>query len=259
MPTSPQASPEDLEAEARLYVEWMRGAASRWLPGEPRPAARAAPIDVAAAVAPAAPARLPPGPPDPARWERLQQEVAACTRCRLCSTRTQTVFGSGSLTPRLVVVGEAPGAEEDRQGVPFVGASGEMLTRMLAGIGLSRERDVYILNVLKCRPPGNRPPAGDEVAACTPYLREQLERLGPPLVLSLGAPAAQALLQTGRGIGSLRGRFATTPEGWRVMPTFHPSYLLRTPEAKREVWQDLKRVAEALGLAVPAKGTAPTA
>jgi DNA polymerase len=124
---------------------------------------------------------------------------------------------------------------------------------MLAAIGLDRNRDVYILNVLKCRPPENRPPRPDEVAACKPYLREQLERLGPPLLLALGNHAVKALLATERGITSLRGRFTTTPEGWRVMPTFHPAYLLRNPEAKREVWEDLKKVAEDIGLAVPSR------
>jgi DNA polymerase len=187
-------------------------------------------------------------PVDPARWGPLEAEVAACTRCRLCATRTQTVFGSGTRTPRLVVVGEAPGAEEDRQGAPFVGPAGELLTRMLAAIGLTRPHDVYILNVVKCRPPDNRPPQPDEVAACKPYLVEQLRLLGPPLLLLLGRHASRALLETERGISSLRGRFTTTPEGFRAMPTFHPAYLLRQPEAKREVWADLKLVAKELGL-----------
>jgi DNA polymerase len=182
--------------------------------------------------------------------------VAACRRCGLCEGRTQTVSGEGSPTPRLVVVGEAPGAEEDRTGRPFVGPAGQLLTRMLAAIGLARE-DVFIANVLKCRPPENRAPRPDEVAACRPYLREQLSLLGPPLVLVLGNHAAKALLATERGITSLRGRFTTTPEGWRVMPTFHPAYLLRNPDAKREVWEDLKKVAADLGLPLDARGRSP--
>jgi DNA polymerase len=233
--------------EALLYVEWARGAGGPWLAAEtPSAAGRrdVAPRAPAAALAPAA--------RDPARWEGLQREVAECRRCGLCATRTQTVFGSGSRAPRLIVVGEAPGAEEDRQGLPFVGPAGEMLTKMLAGIGLDRERDVFILNVLKCRPPDNRPPAPDEVAACRPYLKEQIEHLkgarpAPPLLLALGNHAVRALLATERGITSLRGRFTQTPEGWRVMPTFHPAYLLRTPERKRDVWEDLKLVLQELG------------
>ncbi|MFM8979428.1 MAG: uracil-DNA glycosylase [Planctomycetia bacterium] len=187
-------------------------------------------------------------PPDPARWGPLEAEVAACRRCALGGTRTQAVFGAGSRTPRLVVVGEAPGAEEDEQGLPFVGASGQLLTRMLAAIGLSREQDVYVLNLLKCRPPGNRPPLPTEVASCAPWLREQLSLLGPPPILALGAHAARALLATERGITSLRGTWMRTPEGWRVMPTYHPAYLLRTPEAKREAWLDLQAVQRELGL-----------
>jgi uracil-DNA glycosylase len=243
--------------EALLYVEWARGAGGRYLAGA-GPVPRVPPAGSRAAGAPGAehrvavaqeqaqePMALAQGPEV---WGRLEAEVAGCTRCRLCSSRTQTVFGAGSRTPRLVVVGEAPGAEEDRQGLPFVGPAGELLTRMLAAIGLSREHDVFVVNVLKCRPPDNRPPAPDEVAACKPYLREQLGLLGPPLLLALGNHACRALLATERGITSLRGRFTTTPEGWRVMPTFHPAYLLRNPGAKREVWDDLKLVAKDLGL-----------
>jgi len=238
------SEPADLLAEALLYVEWSRGAGGRYLPADRAPESRRASPEQANAEQTS--------PPrygvDWGRWGPLEAEVAACRRCGLCATRTQTVFGSGSRTPRLVVIGEAPGAEEDRQGQPFVGPAGELLTRMLAAIGLSRERDVYIANVLKCRPPENRPPRPEEVAACKSYLREQLELMGPPLLLALGNHACRALLGTERGISSLRGRFTTTPEGWRVMPTFHPAYLLRNPEAKREVWEDLKLVAQELGL-----------
>ncbi len=241
--------PADLLAESLLYVEWSRGAGGRFLPAERAPEPRPAPPGQAGPPTPAGdPASARRVPPDPTRWGPLEAEVAGCRRCGLCDTRTQTVFGSGQRTPRLVVIGEAPGAEEDRQGQPFVGAAGELLTRMLAAIGLSRERDVYIANVLKCRPPENRPPRPEEVAACKPYLREQLELMGPPLLLLLGNHACRALLATERGISSLRGRFTTTPEGWRVMPTFHPAYLLRNPDAKREVWEDLKLIAQDLGL-----------
>lgn len=222
------------------------------------PAEPVATFSPAVTVSPAPAPSAAPAPrtatPDAPRWATLEQEVAACRRCGLCETRSRTVFGAGSRAPRLVVVGEAPGAEEDRQGLPFVGAAGELLTRMLAAIGLTREHDVFVLNVLKCRPPANRPPRPDEVAACRPWLREQLELLGPPLLLALGNHACRALLGTERTISSLRGRFTSTPEGWRVMPTFHPAYLLRTPEAKREVWDDLKKVAAELGLELPGRG-----
>lgn len=185
-----------------------------------------------------------------ARLAEMAHEVAACNRCVLAAERENTVFGEGSHTPRLVIVGEAPGAAEDRSGRPFVGAAGQLLTKMLAAIGLARE-DVYICNLLKCRPPGNRNPRPEEVAACKPFLREQLRLLDTPLILALGSPAARELLQTSRGIMSLRGRFTRTPEGYRVMPTFHPAYLLRRPEAKRDVWGDLKKVAADLGLEIP--------
>ena len=180
----------------------------------------------------------------------LRERVAGCRRCLLAAGRTHTVFGEGASAPRLVVVGEAPGAEEDRSGRPFVGASGRLLTKMLAAIGLARE-DVFIANVLKCRPPDNRTPRPDEVAACNAFLHEQLRLLEPELILALGSPAARELLQTRRGITSLRGRFLKTREGYRVMPTFHPAYLLHRPAAKREVWGDLKKVAAALGLTLP--------
>ena len=182
----------------------------------------------------------------------LVEEVAACTRCLLAGARNQTVPGEGSLEPRLVIVGEAPGAAEDRSGRPFVGAAGQLLEKMLAAIGLGRE-DVFICNLLKCRPPQNRNPRPDEVAACRPYLREQLEILQPPLILALGSPAVRELLRTERGVMSLRGRFAKTPDGWRVMPSFHPAYLLRNPAAKRQAWEDLQKVAGDLGIEIPKK------
>lgn len=180
----------------------------------------------------------------------MAAEVASCARCVLAGTRREAVFGEGSHQARLVIVGEAPGAEEDRSGRPFVGAAGQLLTRMLAAIGLARE-DVYICNLLKCRPPANRTPRPDEVTCCKPFLQEQLRLIQPEIVLAMGSPAAREILRTSRGITSLRGRFMRTSEGHRVMPTFHPAYLLRNPAAKREVWADLKRVAAELGLEIP--------
>jgi DNA polymerase len=149
-----------------------------------------------------------------------------------------------------VVIGEAPGADEDASGRPFVGKAGQLLTKMLAAIGLARE-DVYIANVLKCRPPDNRPPAPDETSACRPYLLEQIRLLDPELLLLLGTPATRAVLGTDRGITALRGQLLRTPDGRAAVPTYHPAFLLRTPEAKREAWLDLQLVASTLGLSVP--------
>jgi DNA polymerase len=198
-----------------------------------------------------------------ARAERLQQmdqqQVRDCTRCQLAQTRTRTVFGQGSPVARVVFVGEAPGFEEDRQGLAFVGRAGELLTAMIErGMGLRRE-DVYICNVLKCRPPNNRTPAADEVAACSPYLMEQLGIIVPEVIVALGSPAVQTLLGTRQGIGKLRGRFHDFHLGGGplqgpvipLMPTFHPAYLLRSPDQKPKAWEDLKLVMARLGLPLP--------
>ena len=187
--------------------------------------------------------------PDPDPLDRLREEALVCRRCKLCETRTQVVFGEGHRRPRLMIIGEAPGADEDASGRPFVGKAGQLLSRMLAAIGLARE-DVYIGNVLKCRPPGNRPPAPEEVAACRPYVEEQIRLLQPELLLLLGNHAAQAVLQTDRGITSIRGELHQTPGGWPALPTFHPAYLLRNPAAKRDAWADLQLAARTLGLAL---------
>jgi DNA polymerase len=225
----------DPRAEALLYLRWLRGAGGRWLYAEAPPPAAEKAAGPTTSTAP---------------LERLRAQVEVCTRCALSETRNTTVFGEGSAQARLVIVGEAPGAEEDRTGRPFVGRAGELLTRMLAAIGLARQ-DVFICNVLKCRPPQNRDPQGDEVAACRPFLEAQIETLAPDLLLALGSHAARLLLRTERGITSLRGRVHVSAEGWRVLPTFHPAYLLRNPAAKREAWLDLQRVAAELGLSLP--------
>ncbi len=203
---------------------------------------------------PASPRGLVP-PPEPLEadpFERLRTEAESCRKCGLCERRTRVVFGEGARRPRVVVVGEAPGAEEDASGRPFVGRSGQLLTRMLLAISLRRE-DVYICNVVKCRPPGNRTPSPAEAAACRPYLLEQLRLLAPELVLVLGTPAARAVLRTDQGITGIRGRLVTSPEGYLALPTFHPAYLLRNPSARREVWLDLQVAAKTLGL--PLAGT----
>jgi DNA polymerase len=175
------------------------------------------------------------------RWQALKAEVAACTRCALHATRTQAVLGVGDLRAQWLVVGEAPGAEEDRQGEPFVGRAGQLLNAMLRAIGLARGDNVYIANILKSRPPGNRDPKPDEVASCMPYLVRQIGLLQPRIILAVGRIAAQNLLATDAPLGRLRGRVhrfgdLNTP----VVVTYHPAYLLRTPADKRKAWEDLK-------------------
>jgi uracil-DNA glycosylase len=172
-------------------------------------------------------------------WDALAAAVAGCTRCGLCNTRTRTVFGVGDRSARLMVVGEAPGADEDRQGEPFVGRAGQLLNAMLRAIGFAREQ-VYIANVLKCRPPRNRDPQAAEAAQCLPYLQRQLELVAPGVVLCVGRIAAQNLLGTDATLGSLRGRVHRLPGGQPVVVTYHPAYLLRTPADKRKAWDDLR-------------------
>ena len=184
------------------------------------------------------------------RMALVAQEAAACQRCPLHRTRTHVVVGEGSLEARLVFVGEAPGHDEDQQGRPFVGRAGQLLTKMIAAMGLAREH-VYIANVLKDRPPGNRTPLPEEMAACLPLLTAQLEIIQPRVICALGAVAARALLSTEASLGSLRGRFHQY-RGIPVMPTYHPAYLLRNPDAKRVVWEDLKHVRDLLSTTHPA-------
>jgi DNA polymerase len=228
-------------------------------PAEPRPAA--------------AEARFPDGPQGafeeiPAdltaaqKAERLEtmdrEEVCGCRRCGLWEGRTNTVFGEGAAHARLVFVGEGPGQEEDRSGRPFVGRAGQLLAKMIQAMGLTRE-EVFICNVVKCRPPNNRAPAPEEVQACWGYLCRQLQILRPEVIVTLGNPATKTLLNTRTGITRLRGSFQSLPpiapglENTPVMPTFHPSYVLRqyTPETRGKVWSDLQQVMSRLGLALP--------
>ena len=174
----------------------------------------------------------------PSGWIPLKSAVSGCTKCGLHSTRTQTVFGVGDENADWMLIGEAPGAEEDRLGDPFVGQAGKLLDNMLAAIGLSRQKNVYIANVLKCRPPGNRNPTPEEVAQCSPHLLQQIELIKPKLILGMGRFAAQTLLKTDASISSLRGRvhrYAGVP----LIVTYHPAYLLRTLEDKAKAWEDL--------------------
>jgi len=176
--------------------------------------------------------------------EEIRKDLGDCRRCKLWPSRNHIVFGSGNPRARLVFVGEGPGADEDMQGLPFVGKAGQLLTKIIESINLSRE-EVYICNVIKCRPPNNRFPEKDEIAACSPFLVRQLEIIKPKVICCLGAAAAQTLLNTKAPIGALRGRFRDY-RGTQLMVTYHPAYLLRNPSAKREVWEDMKKIREAL-------------
>jgi DNA polymerase len=174
-------------------------------------------------------------------WDSLRADVRSCTKCSLHTSRTQGVFGVGSIEAQWMVVGEAPGAEEDRRGEPFVGRAGHLLDAMLKAIGLSRTSNVYIANVLKSRPPGNRDPKPEEVAACLPYLMQQVELLRPRVMLAVGRIAAQNLLATDAPLGRLRGKVHQFGElNTPLIVTYHPAYLLRTPSDKRKAWEDLK-------------------
>lgn len=180
--------------------------------------------------------------------ETLREEIGDCQRCSLSEGRTSLVFGAGSPEAELVFVGEAPGRDEDIQGEPFVGRAGQLLTRIINAMGLSRDQ-VYICNVIKCRPPGNRDPFPEEIARCEPFLKRQLDILNPQIICALGSFAAKTLLKTDAKISQLRGHVHTY-NGIPLIPTYHPSYLLRNPQAKRDVWQDVQKAMEILGLPV---------
>ena len=173
-------------------------------------------------------------------WQQLERSVAACTKCELSGSRTQTVVGVGNRNADQLIIGEAPGRDEDLQGEPFVGRAGQLLNAMLAAIGMTRQQ-VYIANILKCRPPNNRDPGPEEAAACNPWLQQQIELIEPAVILALGRVAAHKLLNTEQSLASLRNRqhdYAGIP----LIVSYHPAYLLRKPVEKRKSWQDLKRV-----------------
>jgi DNA polymerase len=180
-----------------------------------------------------------------------ENEVRGCTKCRLCEKRTNTVFGDGTHDARLFFIGEGPGENEDLQGKPFVGRAGELLNKWIAAMGLQRAQ-VYIANIVKCRPPGNREPAPDEVATCTPYLQRQLEIIRPQVIITLGRPSAQYMLQSKLSMGKLRGQWHAW-RGIKLMPTYHPAYVLRqyTYETRAAVWSDLQKAMAELGLPLP--------
>jgi uracil-DNA glycosylase family 4 len=246
--TSSQASVRDIARALRTYVEYHR---ELGVLGYPHAAAA---VSTAAAAAP--PTRVeaaardlftPAGISTAASLEDLRGAIGDCMRCKLAPHRTHLVFGVGNPRARLVFVGEAPGRDEDRQGEPFVGRAGQLLTEIITkGMKLARG-DVYIANVIKCRPPENRNPEPDEVASCEPFLLRQLELIGPEVIVALGKFAAQTLLRSKTPITQLRGRWYDY-HGIRLMPTFHPAYLLRNPGDKRLVWEDIQQVMRALGL-----------
>ena len=210
-----------------------------------RPAARlpSPGLERAASQPAAGPAGLVPaaGEDPESALAELRVEIGDCRRCRLSEKRTQVVFGTGSPRARLMFVGEGPGYEEDRQGLPFVGRAGQLLNRILQAMGMSRE-EVYIANIVKCRPPENRTPLPDECDTCSPFLLRQIAILRPRVICALGSVAVQTLLKTSGSISRLRGEFRCLEDGTPVMPTFHPAYLLRNPEKKKEVWEDMKKI-----------------
>jgi uracil-DNA glycosylase family 4 len=179
---------------------------------------------------------------------KVRNDLGECMRCKLHSTRNKIVYGDGNPKAELVFVGEGPGHDEDVQGLPFVGRAGKLLTQMIEAMGLQR-KDVYICNVVKCRPPENRLPERDEISTCSPFLLRQLDVISPRVIVCLGACAAQTLLETNRGISHFRGQWLEF-RGRRLMATYHPAYLLRNPNAKGEVWKDLQKVMAVLGLEV---------
>jgi DNA polymerase len=181
---------------------------------------------------------------------QIRQDLGDCTRCKLAPKRTNLVYGVGNPSAELMFVGEGPGADEDAQGEPFVGKAGQLLTKMIEAMGFARS-EVYIANIVKCRPPGNRDPEPDEIEACEPFLRRQIDAVKPKVIVALGRVSAQTLLRVDTPVSRLRGQWREY-QGVRLMPTFHPAYLLRSPGEKGKAWDDLKAVLKELGRTVPA-------
>ena len=222
--------------ELRAYLSWISERGDRMIAFAPAPPE----------VSPAEPTEPMPRKLPVVTLESVREEIGDCTRCKLHKGRTNLVFGVGSPTARLMFVGEAPGEDEDKKGEPFVGKAGQLLTKMIEAMGVRRE-DVYICNTVKCRPPNNRNPEPDELASCEPFLKGQLAAVQPEVIVTLGKFAAQALLRDATPITRLRGNWREY-EGIPVMPTFHPAYLLRSPQEKGKVWDDLQQVMKKLGL-----------
>uniref|UniRef100_A0A831UE24 Type-4 uracil-DNA glycosylase n=1 Tax=Geobacter metallireducens TaxID=28232 RepID=A0A831UE24_GEOME len=216
---------------------------------KPRPLPEA--VAAGAPSAPPAPVAEPPAASAGETLDDIRRDLGECVRCGLAKTRTNLVFGVGNPRARLVFIGEAPGRDEDLKGEPFVGEAGQLLTKIIQAMGFSRD-EVYICNVLKCRPPENRNPHHDEIERCAPFMLRQVRAIGPEAVVALGTFAAQTLLATKEPISRLRGRFHDY-HGIPLMPTFHPAFLVRYPERKREVWEDMKQVMALLGKEVATK------
>lgn len=256
----------DATRRARYLAEM--GLGPRWKLRDSPIGAGDTPVDVVADVAGDTPAQraatvapvtglavAPAGAIETFDWEQLEQAVRACERCVLCRQRRQAVPGVGDRRARWLFVGEGPGAEEDERGEPFVGAAGKLLDAMLAAIGLKRGEDVYIANAVKCRPPGNRTPEPDEMAACRPYLERQIALLAPSLIVLLGKPAAHSVLGRSEAIASLRGQ-TFDYRGIPVLVTYHPAYYLRSPLEKAKGWEDLCRARELMRASREADGEA---
>jgi uracil-DNA glycosylase len=256
VPDQPEATPEDVSRQVRQYLDSFRAAGLHWLPTEsrtsepsPRSEGTIQPQLFGAASAPTPQTGL-----EARRQELtvLAERVSGCQRCtELVVSRSRTVFGVGPLDPDLCFIGEAPGATEDQRGEPFVGEAGQLLDRIIAACGMKRE-EVYVCNICKCRPPGNRTPNSQEAGNCREYLDRQLELVRPKFICALGACAAQNLLGTTLGIGKLRGRFHDY-QGIPVMCTYHPAFLLRgrSPQSKKDVWEDMKKLLERMGRPIP--------
>ncbi len=224
---------KELALELRRHLAWQESDGTRVLFTEPKPVVAAQPVALQVASVPVG------------TLDEVRQELGDCQRCKLCTARKNIVFGSGNPRAELVFVGEGPGEEEDKQGIPFVGAAGQLLTKMIEAMKFSRDT-VYICNVVKCRPPGNRNPQPDEIAACEPFLRAQLQAIQPKVIVALGKFAAQTLLRDDTAITRMRGQWRSY-EGIDLMPTFHPAYLLRSPDEKKKAWLDLQEVMKKLG------------
>src|SRR5574341_172756 len=244
----------DVVRQAKAHLLYARELGAREVPRAHRPIAEGSPMPQPPAAGRQSNRSRHPVVDADAELKRLRDEtIGDCRRCKLAPSRTQIVFGVGNPRAELVFVGEAPGAEEDAQGVPFVGAAGQLLTRIIEAMGLRRD-DVYIANIIKCRPPGNRNPQPDEIASCEPFLIGQLDIIAPKVICALGTFAAQTLLKTKDPISRLRGRWHAY-QGIPLMPTFHPAYLLRNPGEKKVVWADVRLVMAKLG--VPSPGGRP--
>lgn len=248
-----------MAASLRAYLEWQLDTGATGIPRRPRAARAEVEVAPPPAAVPRPAAEVVPAPPAPQKPARalpvVEAEVKVCTRCGLAAGRTNTVFARGNPEASLCLVGEAPGADEDAQGLPFVGRAGQLLDKMIQAMGLDPQKDVYVCNIIKCRPPDNRRPEPEEIEACIPYLHEQLTTIKPKAIVALGNTAVGALLGTKLGITKMRGAWKLYRGSIPIMPTYHPSYLIRPSaqqaEAKKQAWEDLQAVMKQLGLEPP--------